>query len=186
MDQRFSKSEKTLSFIYYPRGNFVPVGHAEMETGGTIWNGGYSSRLLTKAIASATTHGLPFFRFVLKAKSDQTPKIEIDQYIYKSRDSITCSRAALYPLSKMSAISIPFPINMSPLSTALYLTAGTALRINGVKRIEYYGNPSLTSSLVKMLPGIAVEMVLNCTAGFTVSFISYIMYLIMRATFDNA
>jgi hypothetical protein len=159
MDQRFSQTEKTLSFIYYPTRREAPIGHAKMEVGGIVWNlmagGTYGNRSLAETIASATTCGYPFFRFVFTANADQERNIK--QYIYESKWSTNCTRAALYPLSKVGATSVPFPINVSPLATALYLKTGAVLGTNNVQRIEYYGNPSAADNLVKMLPGTLAE-----------------------------
>jgi hypothetical protein len=42
--------------------------------------------------------------------------------------------------------------------TAAYLASGKKLGLNRVSKIEYYGNPSLKNSVVKMLQGSLNEV----------------------------
>jgi hypothetical protein len=141
-----------------------------MEVNGTMWNLGccedYGSRPLAKAITAATTYGLPFLRFMLEADSDQVH--DINPYLCKSECSPICTRAALYPLSKVGAISVPFPINVSPLATALYLKVGATFGTNNIKHIEYYGNPSFSKNLATALLGTIGEACVFSIASYSI------------------
>lgn len=153
--------ENSLSFIYYPTGRRVPLGHAGLEVAGDVWQlleeGKFKSRPLRKSIISATSYGKPFFRFVLSADTEQLQ--EVKQCIQKNQWLMNCTTAALYPLAKAGICTVPLPLSIFPVYTALYLKAGAMLGLNNVERIEYYGNPSFKESLIKIAPGIIVENV---------------------------
>lgn len=157
------KKPQSVSFIYYPTGrNAPPMGHAELEVNGSSWtllgDTTYGKRPLNKLIAKAGDTGMPFFRYIFDVNFDQIK--EVKKHIYKNKWAISCSQAALYPLEKAEICWVPFPLNVSPLLTAAYLKSGKELHLNNVKQIEYYGNPSLIKSILKMLPGIAIESVI--------------------------
>lgn len=143
---------RSLSFVYYPTSS-LGIGHAELEMNDMLWDGS-KRRSFPDAIRSST-YNRPFFRFVFNPPA--VCMQDMQRHIKDSFFSLTCSRTALHPLAQTGVCSVPFAISVSPLYTALYLKAGSMLGLNNVKRIEYYGNPSLTDSVSKMLPGAFME-----------------------------
>lgn len=161
MEQDHQLDTHSVSFVYYPTGRDFPLGHAEVEVDGNSWtlvtDRSYGSRPLKEMIDKSTDDGFPFFRFILEAEQQQIEKLK--KSIEHKRWAINCTRAALRPLSEANICSVPLPFNISPLLTGLYLATGKKLKLNGVRRIEYYGNPSLKESCIKMCLGSIYEAI---------------------------
>jgi len=163
LDQNITHS---VSYIYYPSDNNICLssGHAALECNGQSHMLGVDSKgsiihrekTLTDVITKAQNNGQPFFRFVFKANEQQADTTFAS--ISQANPGRTCSDKALYPLKKANICSVPFPINISPLMSATYLTGSKMLGCNNVETIEYYGNPSLTKSTLKMLKGPFTEL----------------------------
>lgn len=173
-----AQSENSVSFIYYPAAREYPKGHAELEIAGTSWNKidfkHYEKKQLRNMIAKSTEDGFPFFRFLFKAESGQIRKI---QDFVETKDTLEfiCSRIVLAPLHEAGVCSVPMPFSISPLLTAAYLTTGKKLGLNNVQKIEYYGNPSLKQSLVKIVPGVLTESAILACLGYG-SWVTYRIY----------
>jgi hypothetical protein len=146
------RNDSSVSYIYYPK------IHAEIEVEGTAYDRvGARSRPLQDMIEKSTSDGHPFLRFVFKTKPEQVENIK--KYIDEGSWGISCAMRALEPLEKAGICSVPFPISFSPLWSAAYLASGKKLGLNNVSKIEYYGNPSMLKSILKMLPGASYELV---------------------------
>jgi hypothetical protein len=151
----------SVSLIYYPSVGVLLPGHVELEVEGLSWTlvpAFNRSKLLADMIEHSTKDGKPFFRFVLEANSEQMQTIQKSMSTKISK--ITCGRGALYPLEQANVCSVPSPLNLSPLLTAAYLMGAKKLGRNNVVNVEYYGNPSLKESVMKMLPGTIYEIML--------------------------
>lgn len=150
-----------ISFIYYPSKNLSikTTGHAKLEVNGCIWtmlgDPAKSRSSLQNRIDKSTSNGRPFFRFVFQVTPDQMAIIE--KAITNGGSCISCSAGALAPLTEADACTIPAPVTISPLVSAVYLSAVKMAGINNIKRIEYYGNPSMIKNAFKMVPGVATE-----------------------------
>lgn len=148
----------SCSIVYYPSGDPCFMGHTELELEGHSLNMIDGDPLITpftRLVAKSMNNGQPFYRFVFDASDDQRERAweAACDAIYLG----TCSSKALYPLSVAGVCSVPFPIAISPLTSALYLIGSKQLGMNNIKKIEYYGNPSLMQSVIKMLPGVSFE-----------------------------
>lgn len=145
---------RSLSFVYYPTSS-KGLGHVELELNDILWDCTEGKSRPFPDAVRLSTYKKPFFRFVFDPPAGSLQ--DMQRHIKNSFWSLTCCRAALYPLEQAGVCSVPFAIGISPLYTALYLKTGNMCGLNRVVRIEYYGNPSLTESLSKMLPGVATE-----------------------------
>jgi len=166
MDQN---KKKPVSLIYYPTGSEGPAGHVEIEYKGKSWGivseQNYGSKSLARMINKSQTTGWPFFRFTFEADKQQRKIIK--QNIKKESLHCNCARASLYPLKKAGICSVPAPINFFPFLTAVYLKLGKELRLNSVKNIEFYHNPSKKKYILKVCIGPVMESsaVISMTLG---------------------
>jgi hypothetical protein len=179
MNQDAAVAEATVSYIYYPsQVTLVGVGHAELEVKGCSWmlfsnsGSGKSSKPLSAMIDKSTRDGLPFLRFVFQVTPEDAAIVE--KAIAETEGSrISCSVGALSPLTEAGVCSIPAPLTISPLLSAAYLMACKTAGINNIKKIEYYGNPSMTNSALKMLSGVANE-------AFLIGYIASVTGIVAR------
>ena len=146
------KVANSVSLICYP-------AHVKLEINGMAYNRtgtGVSfllpagpDRSLNELIAMANSGGKPFVRFVFDV--DDAIVSRLLEYM-KVRPAFyaTCSFGATHPLRNEGICSIPAPLSISPLITANYLAMGKKVRLDKIKKIEYYGHPSLKNDVIIM------------------------------------
>lgn len=165
MEQRQElNTGNSVSFIYYPTSHSL-IGHVELEINGKSWDlvknpmGKNFQEMLTKA----TNDGEPFFRFLFNANSHQIQSAQAN--LRQKNGYYICSRVACHVLQEAGISHVPEPFNLTPLLAATYLMTGKKTGLNNVQSIEYYGNPSLLESILKIAPGITIETltIISCT-----------------------
>lgn len=145
MEQQQNTPESSVSLIYYPSFRLIgSAGHAEVEINGTVYNRMIlmTSRPLNNLIEDANSGGQPFLRFVFDVDTAAIPSL-LAEIQKNAAWYSTCSFGAVSPLRNAGICSIPAPLSISPLIMASYLALSNTLRLDKIKEIEYYGDPSL-------------------------------------------
>lgn len=184
-----------VSYIYYPQSKKPLYGHVKLEVEGKAWalvdhdfkaeviasaqstgadhrpQGERSGNLndvvpLTKLIRSSSSYGLPFLRFHITVTPKQLSALR--ENIGKKK-SVSCSRGALQALSKHGEYTVPLPLTLTPLSSAIYLTTASNLGSRRINKINFIRNKNLTKSIAKCMPAIVIEI-------FVIAFIVYSIY----------
>lgn len=175
-----AKIQGLVSYIYYPSQKEFPLfGHGELEIEGNSYtlmsDLNRKVRPLSKMIhASLSGTGFPFLRFNVSVTPNQLSKM---REFAPTTSGFICSMSALKPLSQYADFKIPLPFTISPLMSAIYLTAAKKLSSQRISGIEFYRTESSLKNLSKAITGVAVESL------FIFSFASSLIRILLSVSF---
>lgn len=119
--------------------------------------------------------GDPFFCFILKASQHQLRKLKNSKLLDRLD---LCTGQTLNPLDDAGITTVPLPIKLSPLSSALFLACSKVTGRNNVKKIKYFGSESKAMDCMKMGPGLLSECTAIVLVPLFTLYLSYISYIV--------
>lgn len=174
-------TKDSVSFLYYPSGSVI-WGHVKLEVNNTAhaavcrFGGrcgiGYT-RKFNELKASSKTNGYLGIRYKFKVNRQQ---LAIINKSIKKGTYFTCSHGALTILSKAKVVSVPFPISLSPLLSAIYLYRAKKLGDCNIDRIKIYSNDNNRLLMLKTVTGVFLETLLLVTCVSLIFYISAIFF----------
>lgn len=159
-----------LSYVYYPLTKEFPFGHAELEINGTCWSlqkHRVRQKDLNQMIQKSKRNGSPFFRFPIIADQEAIKKLQDDKVL-----SCICSVGVFDSLSRSGCYWVPRLFRLSPLISALYLSAAKFFGSTTIGQIEIYWSSDKRKNIKNCLEGCLNESILISLIIIIVSAIS--------------
>jgi len=153
-------SKDTVSLLYYPAQEALPLGHMEVEAQGRVKSISCcmsEKKNLNKKIKQAEQGGFPFFRIKFDVSKNEAQ--EIRELLRAKQCGFICASSALVSLEKKGICYVPPPVKYSPLLVSAYLKLSQKLGANNVQEIKFYGSKDRLNNTYKIMNGVICECV---------------------------